>query len=206
MINTILLISTILVSLLAFSNAEYVQKLIFNPYIVNKNKEWYRFLSSGLIHADLIHLGVNMFVLYSFGGIVEQYFKNYFEGRSSYYFILLYFGGMVTSIIPTFNKQKNNIHYNALGASGAVSAIVFSFIVFNPMQSICLYGILCLPGIIFGVIYLVYCYYMDKRAKGNVNHDAHLWGALFGFFFTVLLKPTLVVEFFQKLIYFRDAI
>ena len=206
MINTILIVSTILVSLLAFSNEEYRNKLIFNPYLVDKKKEWYRFLSGGLIHADGIHLAVNMFVLYSFGGIVESYFKGYFEDRSSYYFILLYFGGMVTAVIPTFNKHKNNYSYNSLGASGAVSAIVFSFIVFAPMQSICLYGILCLPGIIFGVIYLFYCYYMDKRGKGNVNHDAHLWGALFGFFFTIILKPELLLDFFQKLIYFRNAI
>lgn len=206
MLTTTIIVSTIAVSLLAFSNVEYRGKLIFNPYIVEKNREWYRFITSGLIHADVWHLGINMFVLYSFGGIVENYFKVYFDDKSSYYFILLYFGGMVAAIIPTYKKHKADIYYNALGASGAVSAIVFSFIIFDPMQKICLYGILCLPGILFGVLYVFYCYYMDKRGKDNVNHDAHLWGAVYGFCFTIILKPTLLMEFFQKLIYFRNVI
>lgn len=206
MISTILVVLTIAVSLLAFSNGEYMSKLIFNPYMIDKQKQWYRFISSGFIHADFIHLAVNMFVLYSFGGIIENYFSIYFEGRSSYYFLLLYFGGMVTAVIPTFKKNKDNMSYNALGASGAVSAVIFAFILLEPMQKICLYGILCLPSIVFGVAYLIYCYYMDKKGGDNVNHDAHKWGALFGFFFTVLLKPDLLVSFFQKLIYFRDVI
>lgn len=206
MISTILVVVTIAVSLLAFSNGEYMSKLIFNPYMIDKQKQWYRFISSGFIHADFIHLAVNMFVLYSFGGIIENYFNAYFEGRSSYYFLLLYFGGMVTAVIPTFKKNKDNMSYNALGASGAVSAVIFAFILLEPMQKICLYGILCLPSIVFGVAYLIYCYYMDKKGGDNVNHDAHKWGALFGFFFTVLLKPDLLLSFFQKLIYFRDVI
>lgn len=206
MISTILVIVTIGISLLAFSKDEYMGKLIFNPYMIDKHKQWYRFISSGFIHADVIHLAVNMFVLFSFGGIIEQYFNAYFEDRASYYYILLYFGGMITAVIPTFNKNKNNMYYNGLGASGAVSAVIFAFILLEPMQRICLYGILCLPSIIFGVAYLIYCYYMGKKGKDNVNHDAHLWGALFGFFFTVLLKPDLLVSFFQKLIYFRNVI
>ena len=110
------------------------------------------------------------------------------------------------SIIPTYSKQKNNPGYHALGASGAVSAVVFSFILFNPLQRLCFYGILCLPGIIFGILYLVYCYYMGRKGGDRINHDAHLWGALYGFFFTIILKPSLIVSFFDQLIYFRNAI
>ncbi|MBP6532745.1 MAG: rhomboid family intramembrane serine protease [Bacteroidia bacterium] len=206
MISTILVIITIGVSLLAFSKNEYMNKMIFNPYMIDKHKQWYRFITSGFIHADIIHLAVNMFVLFSFGGIIENYFSVYFENRADYYFILLYFGGLITAIIPTFKKNKDNMYYNALGASGAVSAVIFAFVLLEPMQKICLYGLLCLPSIVFGVAYLIYCYYMDKKGGDNVNHDAHLWGGLFGFFFTVLLKPDLLITFFQKLIYFRDVI
>lgn len=183
-----------------------MNKMIFNPYMIDKHKEWYRFITSGFIHADIIHLAVNMFVLYSFGGIIENYFSVYFENRANYYFLLLYFGGLVTAVIPTYKKNKENMYYNALGASGAVSAVIFAFVLLEPMQKICLYGLLCLPSIVFGVAYLIYCYYMDKKGGDNVNHGAHFWGALFGFFFTILLKPELLLTFFQKLIYFRDVI
>jgi len=180
--------------------------MIFNPYIIHSDRQWYRFISSGLIHADWIHLLVNMFVLYSFGGIVEQYFRMAFGEKATMNFILLYFGGMVTSVLPTYLKNRNNPGYNALGASGAVSSIVFAFILFNPLQKLSLYGLLSLPGIIFGIIYLVYCYYASKRGGDYINHDAHLWGALFGFFFTMLIKPSLIMDFFEKLIYFRNVI
>ena len=91
MINTALLIVTVIVSMLSFSNDAYRRKLIFNPYLVEKNKEWYRFITSGFIHSDILHLAVNMFVLYSFGAVVESYFNAYFAERGSYYFLLLYF-------------------------------------------------------------------------------------------------------------------
>ncbi|HQW00587.1 MAG TPA: rhomboid family intramembrane serine protease, partial [Bacteroidia bacterium] len=97
MISTILVIVTIGVSLLAFSNNEYMNKLIFNPYMIDRNKQWYRFITSGFIHADFIHLAVNMFVLFSFGGIIENYFSMYFEHKASYYYVLLYFVGLVSS-------------------------------------------------------------------------------------------------------------
>ncbi len=183
-----------------------MERFIFNPYIIQQRKEWFRFISSGFLHADWIHLLINMFVLYSFGYALENYFKAVFEQRGEVYFILLYVGGLMTSVLPTFKKQKDNPSYNALGASGAVSAVVFSFILFNPLQSLCLYGILCLPGIIFGVIYLVYCYYAGKKGEGNINHDAHLWGAIYGFFFTALLEPSLLMNFFQQIVHTSDAL
>lgn len=181
-------------------------KLIFNPYSIFHRGEWYRFISSGFVHANFLHLLVNMFVLYSFGEVVEFYYQQAFGEMGTYNFILLYLGGLMFSILPTYKKNRENVFYNGLGASGAVSAIVFSFILFNPMQNLCLYGILCLPGILFGVIYLIYCYYMDKKGGTNVNHDAHLWGAIYGFVFTGAMKVTLFADFFQKLIYFRNAI
>lgn len=206
MITNIILGVTILISILAFNRRDLLDRMIFNPYRVDANGEWYRFISSGMIHSDWIHLLINMFVLLSFGPIVEGYFDYTFGERSTVYYLLLYFGGMMTAILPTYKKHRTNPAYNALGASGAVSGIVFSFILFNPLEKLCLYGILCLPGILFGVAYLFYCYYMDKRAKDNINHDAHLWGAVYGMAFTVILKPALLLHFFDQLIYFRHAI
>ena len=76
--TTIFIIVTVIVSALAFQNHSLYQKLIFNPYTINTQKQWYRFFSSGLIHADVIHLAINMIVLYSFGSIVEFYYAEAF--------------------------------------------------------------------------------------------------------------------------------
>jgi len=205
-VTTYILIATCIISFLAFQSQEMKSKMIFNPYLIHTDRQWYRFISSGLIHADWIHLLVNMYVLYFFGNSVEIFYREVFREKSTQYFLLLYFGGMIMSVLPTFGKHKNDPGYNALGASGAVSSIVFAFILFAPLQKLCLYGLLCLPGIIFGIAYLIYCYYASKKGGDNINHDAHFWGALFGFFLTIVLKPSLLYAFFDQLIYFRHAI
>lgn len=69
-----IVIATVLLSLLALSKREISNNLIFNPYMVSRHKQWYRLLTAGFIHADFIHLFVNMFVLYSFGPVVERQF------------------------------------------------------------------------------------------------------------------------------------
>ena len=204
--TTIFIIITIIVSVLAFQNQTLYNKLIFNPYIINGQKQWYRFFSSGLIHADVIHLAVNMLVLYSFGGMVEYYYSEVFGDKAEFYFIVLYVSSLMISLIPTYNSHKFDLTYNGLGASGAVSAVVFSLILFNPVHRLCLYGFICLPGIIFGALYLAYCFYMGKRGGDNINHSAHMWGAIYGLSYTILLKPSLLMNFFEKLLYFGNAI
>ncbi len=204
--TTFFIIITVIVSALAFQNHSLYSKLIFNPYTINSQKQWYRFFSSGFIHADVIHLIINMLVLYSFGGIVEYFYSDAFGERAGLYFIILYVSSIMISLIPTYNSHKLNPSYNGLGASGAVSAVVFSLILFDPVHRLCLYGFICLPGIIFGLLYLAYCFYMGKRGGDNINHSAHLWGAIYGFSYTFLLKPSLLMDFFEKLIYFRNAI
>lgn len=197
-----IIILTVIVSVIAFQNEEIKYKLMFRPYIVNSNNEWYRFITSGFIHADWMHLLINMFVLYSFGNAVESYYEFVFPEHATYYFILLYLGAIIISDLPTYKKHTHDPSYNGLGASGGVSAILFASIIFNPWQKIYLYGIIGIPGIIAGVAYLFYSYYMDKKGGTNINHGAHFWGAMFGLIFTIALKPSLGLYFIHKLFEF----
>jgi len=43
-----------------------------------------------------------------------------------------------------------------------------------------------IPGFIFGPLYLLLSAYLDKRGGGNINHSAHIWGALFGVAFLII--------------------
>ncbi len=197
-----IVIITVLVSLAAFSNRQLMSKLIFNPYLVSHRKEWYRFITSGFIHADGMHLFFNMFVFFSFGTVVEGYYGDVFPVNGTFYFILLYLGGLVISIAPTYAKHKDNYSYNALGASGAVSSVLFTAILFNPLAPVYIFNIIKLPGVVAGVGYLIAEYYLSKKGADNVNHDAHIWGAIFGLVYTIGLKPILFLEFFQNLMNF----
>ena len=193
-LTLVIIIFTCLMSVPALQNRNLFAKLLFNPSIIRANKEWYRFLSHAFLHADWIHLLMNMYVLFIFGGMVEELFISAFgviKGES--YFFLLYFVSIVASVIPSYEKHKNDFYYNAVGASGAVSAIVFSAILLNPTMSLALMFIpVPIPAPVFGVLYLVYCWYMTKRATDNVAHDVHYWGSLFGALFTIVVLPSTV--------------
>jgi membrane associated rhomboid family serine protease len=199
-INFIIIALTVIISLLAWNQPELFSKLKFNPFLTRERKEYWRMVSYGLIHADWIHLFVNMFVLYSFGSLVTQYFELLFPGKSIFYYLILYIGGLLVASAPGYGKHKDNPYYNAVGASGAVSAVLFSSIIFNPMAKIYLFFVpIGIPAVVFGILYLVYSAYMDKKAKDNVGHDAHFWGGVYGFVITISLKPDLFLHFINEI-------
>lgn len=196
----LIIIITVIISITAFYQADIFDKLKFNPYKTSHNKEIWRIISYGFIHADWMHLAVNMIVLLSFGSLVSSYFGMIFPGKATYYYLLLYFGGLFISAAPAFGKHKENPYYNSVGASGAVSAILFSSIVFDPMNKIYLFFVpIGIPAIIFGVLYLVYSAYMNKKGTDNIGHDAHFWGGIYGFALTIALKPDLFNHFLYQI-------
>lgn len=193
---------TVVVSYMAFQNNELMEKLQFNAAQIIQRKEYYRLISHAFIHANWPHLLVNMLVLYFFGRNMVVYLNYYFGNHANAYFLILYFGGILASNIWSLIKNKNNYYYNAVGASGAVSAVVFATIFFAPLQTIYLFMVLPIPGILFALGYLLYSYQMSKNKRDNVAHDAHFLGALFGFVFPILLKPDLFSQFIDKLFAF----
>src|SRR5437016_4897093 len=127
MITILIILINVVLSFIAFGNRQLFTKLLFSPYIISKNKEWHRFFTHAFIHADWGHLLMNMFVLYSFGTQLENYyFEDLFGSKSIFYYTLLYVGAILISSYPSFEKNKDNFNYNSVGASGAVSAVVFS--------------------------------------------------------------------------------
>jgi membrane associated rhomboid family serine protease len=185
-VTIILIAANILYSIAAFNNQNLLSRAIMWPYGVKRNNQYYRFISSGFIHGDYMHLFFNMFTLFFFGRNLEVYFSMLGLGGTLSY-LLLYFLGLIVSDIPTYLKQQDNYHYHCLGASGAVSAVVFATIVFSPWSSIYIFGALKLSAMLYAVLYIWYCIYMAKRNRDNINHDAHLWGSLFGLAFTIML-------------------
>jgi membrane associated rhomboid family serine protease len=55
-ITLIIVIVTVLASLYAWSNNAVQQKWMLNPYAVKRHNEYFRFITSGLIHQDYLHL------------------------------------------------------------------------------------------------------------------------------------------------------
>ena len=181
------------------SDESLKNKLIMWPYQVVRKKEYYRFVTSGFLHADLPHLFFNMFTLYFFGSNLELVLSFYGLG-SNFSYLLIFFSAIIISDIPTHLRYKDAYGYRSLGASGAVSAVVFATILFSPWQSIYLYGALKISAALYAVLFIIYCMYMSKKGRDNINHDAHLWGALYGMAATSVIIYLKKPELFQAIL------
>lgn len=188
-ITLTIIIITVLVSIAAFTNEKVMNDFIFDPPAITYNKQWYRFLTCGLIHADYGHLFFNMYAFYMFGDSVEDSFILIFHEKGKLLYLLLYVTSLVACLLPTYSKHRTDKHYRSLGASGAVSAVIFAYIVFNPLQKIGLIFLPAqwgLPAFVFGFLYIVISSYLDKRGGGRINHSAHIFGALYGIAFIIV--------------------
>lgn len=84
---------------------------LFGPYVADG--EWYRLLTSGFLHANLIHLGFNMFALYFLGRILEP-------GIGTPRFVALYFASLFAGSFGAILLSPDEL---TIGASGAVFGI-----------------------------------------------------------------------------------
>ena len=185
-ITVIIIIITVLISLTAFNNSKVMNDLIFYPPAVSNNKQFYRFITCGFIHADYGHLLFNMLSLYFFGQFVEGAFAYIFGSGGKLLYLLMYVMALVASLLPTY-FNKNNQFYRSLGASGAVSAVIFAGILLDPLNKIYLMFIpIGIPGFVFGPVYLLISAWLDRKGSDNINHSAHIWGALFGVTFLIV--------------------
>ena len=199
-LTLILLIFTVGISALALNDPTYFYKLSHHPFTEVRQKEYYRWITSGFIHNDYMHLGINMFVFYQFGGIVERVFTSVYgdlTGRILY--LALYIGAIVAGSIPTYFKHQNNESYAAVGASGGVAGIMFAYALFSPTSQILLYGIIPLYSIAWAVLYLVYEQWAGRRGGDNIGHDAHFYGAIFGFIATAVMSPRAIPHFISAI-------
>jgi len=200
MITIVIIITCVAFSLLAFSNTAIFEKYLFSSYEVARHKQYYRVFTHAFLHGDYMHLAFNMYALYLFGSMLEEAFSLLFEARGPFLYAGLYLGGIIFSSVPDLATHKNNPNYRSVGASGAVNAIVFSAILINPSMGM---GIIFLPFFIpawiFGILYLAYSWYMSKKGGDNIGHNAHFYGALFGFLFTIVLKPALFLHFINEI-------
>lgn len=198
-LTLIIILVTIAISYYAWQNPSTLENLILNPYKVSKKGQYYRFITSGFVHADFMHLLFNMLTLWFIGEGIERLFGMLFGGNGRIYFGALYLLGIIVSDIPTFLKHRNSSNYNSLGASGGVAAVLFAAVLYAPLLEICLYFLLCIPGFIFGILFIGYSYYESRRGSGFVNHDAHMYGAIFGLLFMAAVYPAAVPGFFEQI-------
>ncbi len=195
-VNLGIIAVTVVVSLLALQRHDLLRELWLDPLAIKRRGQYYRLVSYGLVHADMQHLLFNMITLFFFGGLSEQLISQYL-GPAGY--VLFYTTALVVSILPSYLRHRDNPRYLSLGASGAVSAVLFVYVLLAPWSLIFVFFI-PVPAIVFAVLYIGYSVYMDQRRSDNVNHSAHLIGALFGMLFVSVMEPRLPGNFLRQLL------
>ncbi len=197
----VLVVLTCMISIPAFSNRKLFDLLKHHPYTEKREKQYYRWVTSGFLHGSWTHLLINMYVLYEFGRLVEMYYTKMFGATTG---VILYIAMYLLTILladtPSYYKHQDNPHYSAIGASGGVSGILFTFILFLPWAMLSLYFAIPIPAIIFGVLYLWYESWAGKNQSDNIGHDAHVFGAFAGMLITIALKPSVFSNFLDNLI------
>ena len=79
---------------------------------------WWQPLSTIFAHGGIAHLGMNMFVLWQFGNLIER-------SRSSKELIILYLvTGIITSLLSFAYIYYLDNYVNLVGASGAICALL----------------------------------------------------------------------------------
>lgn len=175
---------TCLVSLIGlFVSPQLVRYAVFRPYWLVRRAQYLTLISSGFVHADVGHLLFNGITLYSFGFLLERVI-----GTSQ--LLVLYFLGLLVGNVGTYIKHRADLNYSSLGASGAILAVLFASIVYFPHQRLFIIPIpVPIPAPLFALGYLGYSYYSARQSRGQINHDAHISGALTGLAFVAVTDP-----------------
>jgi len=200
-ITLLIIVFTGLVSFQGFSNYHLIDRWKHYPYRESQQKEWYRMLTSGFVHADWIHLLVNMYVLFSFGSYIESNIVNWYGNVGGrLIFLLVYMLNIILANIPTTFRQIHNPGFSSIGASGAISGLLFMTILFNPWSMFQLFFIIPIPAVLLGAGYLIYSSMAANKGQGRLDHSAHFAGALAGMALIILIHHEIVVDFFRKLV------
>ena len=194
----IILAATILVSWRAFEQSALFEKLLHSPYRVKHQRQYYRLFSHMLVHADGIHLALNMFVFYSFGRVMERIFTlNWGSTTGGALFLALYILGGAAATLPSMRKHGDNYGYNSVGASGAVSALLMAYMILFPLNEIAFFFI-PMPAFIGVFVFFLLEHFMKRNVRSNIAHDAHIWGALFGIVFIAVTVPNSIPRFITQ--------
>lgn len=184
----IILVVTIIVSVIGLSSPRFLARSVLLPNRVAHGSGYAGLITSGFVHADVTHMLFNLITFFSFAFRLESVI-------GALEFVLLYFSAMLVGGLGTVYKHRDNPQYASLGASGAVLGVLFASLVYFPRQSVSfLIAPIPIPAPLFAVGYLAYSWYSARAARGNVNHDAHVFGALTGLVFVLVTDPTAFVS------------
>lgn len=146
-------------------------------------------VTSVFSHNMLLHIAINMFVLWSFGGVLE----NLLGGKRFLGFYLT--AGIVASVSHVVTSTwllGRPPDSAALGASGAVAGLLLLFSLMFPRHRILIFGVLPAPAMVAALAFIgIDLWGLFAQFEGGglpIGHGAHLGGALAGIVYYFMLR------------------
>jgi len=144
-------------------------------------KLW-QLITCGFLHANFLHLAINMYALWMFGSDVER-------AIGPRHYLTLYFASLLcssaTQLIVVSMMTSTGV-YPTVGASGAIFGILLAFGLLFPRRTIVLLiPPIPMPAILFVILYaLLELFSGVFGTNSGVAHFAHL-GGMIGAYFTL---------------------
>ena len=190
----LIIAANILVFLQSITNPELYNQLIETyglvPEEVMRGENLLSLVTSMFLHANILHLGLNMFFLLLSGDMVERELGNF-------RFLGLYLAcGVIAGLFHSYLNSASTIP--AIGASGAIFGVLAALAILFPFRWLLkLFGFIPIPmpAILFVFItILTETAYVSSGVIESVAHTAHVGGFLAGVFLTLLFIPKKRVE------------
>lgn len=183
-----IVIATAAVTIVAFRNEAVYRALMLDVDDVLHGGQFWRMLTSGLVHADWMHLFANMVSLFAFGSWMEHVIE-------PWRFLMLYVLGILIGSFTGVIKHRHDASYRAVGASGGVCAVVGGATVLYPDLPMIIFPLpIPISSWIVGVLFIVYSIAGMRGRWDNVGHDAHLGGTLVGMGLIAAFYPALALQ------------
>jgi len=144
-------------------------------------KVW-QLITCGFLHANFLHLAINMYALWMFGSDVER-------TLGSRHYLILYFASLLSSSLTQLlvvSMMTSTGVYPTVGASGAIFGVLLAFGLLFPRRTV----VLLIPPIPMPAIVFIILYALLELFSGvfgtnqGVAHFAHL-GGMIGAFLTL---------------------
>lgn len=170
----------------AFENPLLKEKYLFDSSAIILSKNYYRMISCAFLHADWKHFTWNMVGLIMWGYGLEFAY--------SAWIIVIFLVSALCGSLLTLWLRKNE-SYVALGASGGVMGVIFAslFLSRSNIGALFIPGFY-IPGFVFAFAYLITSYLAFSRKSDDIGHEAHVGGALGGFFLAFAFNPNIHQE------------
>jgi membrane associated rhomboid family serine protease len=179
----------------SFYSNRFFLKMLLHPYSIIKQKEYYRLITSDLVHNDFTHLLLNEVMIFTYCGRLEQ-FLNKRGNTGSEKFLLIYVVSCLTGAIIVSFRNYKDFGYSSAGASGSVFGCMFSYVILQPtVTAFYLPAVGAVNNLFFGLICILgFVVYQRKSNNTALNHEVHFFSALGGIAITLILFPSLIIK------------